>query len=88
MKKLLKHLSEKLLQMYKGTIGNDVKENGKSLFHFYLISCIDIIFINMEKQESEFFLVIMVLRKWINVSLSWLHSSLHSGIADHLHLHF
>ena len=41
--------------MYKCTLGNDVKENAKSLFHFYSISCIDIIFINMEKQESRFF---------------------------------
>ena len=50
--------------MYKCTLTNDVKENAKSSFHFYLISCIYIIFVNMEKQESQFFLVITVLRKW------------------------
>ena len=51
--------------MYKCTLANDVKENAKGSFHFYLISCIDIIFINMEKEESQFFLVITVLRKWV-----------------------
>ena len=50
-KKLLNHLLQKLLQMYKCTLANDVKENAKSSFHFYVISCIYyiIIFINMEK---------------------------------------
>ena len=50
--------------MYKCTIGNDVKENPKSSSQFNLISCIYIIFINMETWESQFFLVITVLRKW------------------------
>ena len=62
-KKLLKHLSEKLPHMYKCTLVNDVKENAKSSFCFYLISCIHIVFIKMEKQELQFFLVITVLRK-------------------------
>ena len=51
--------------MYKCTIANDVKENAKSSSQFHLISCIYIIFINMEKQESQFLLVITVLRKWV-----------------------
>ena len=50
--------------MYKCTIGNDLKENPKSSFQFNLISCIYIIFVNIEKQESRFFIVITVLRKW------------------------
>ena len=41
--------------MYKCTIANDVKENAKSSSHFHLISCIYIIFLNMEKRESQFF---------------------------------
>ena len=51
--------------MYKCTIANDVKEKAKSSSQFHLISCIYIIFVNMEKRESRFFLVIMVLRKWV-----------------------
>ena len=51
--------------MYKCTIANDVKENAKSSSQFHLISCIYIIFVNMEKRESRFFLVITVLRKWV-----------------------
>ena len=41
--------------MYKCTIANDVKENPKSSSQFNLISCIYIIFVNMEKRESQFF---------------------------------
>ena len=52
--------------MYKCTIANDVKENAKSSSHFHLISCIYIIFVNMEKRESQFFLVITVLRNWVS----------------------
>ena len=55
--------------MYKCTIANDVKENPKSSSQFNLIGCIYIIFINMEKQESRFFLVITVLRKWVSYKL-------------------
>ena len=65
--KLLNDLLQKLVQMYKCTIANDVKENPKSSSQFNLISCIYIIFVNMEKLESRFFLVITVLRKWVTV---------------------
>ena len=51
--------------MYKCTIANDLKENAKSSSQFHLISCIYIIFINIEKRESQFFLVITVLRKCV-----------------------
>ena len=64
-KKLLNDLLQKLVQMYKCTIVNDVKENAKSSFHFHLISCIYIIFISMENRESQIFLVITVFRKWV-----------------------
>ena len=57
--------------MYKCTIGNDLKENPKSSFQFNLISCIYIIFVNIEKQESRFFIVITVLRKWVHVEFLW-----------------
>ena len=50
-KKLLNDLLQKLVKMYECTIGNDVKENPKSSFQFNLISCIYIIFVNIEKQE-------------------------------------
>ena len=62
--KLLNDLLQKLVKMYKCTIGNDLKENPKSSFQFNLISCIYIIFVNIKKQESRFFIVITVLRKW------------------------
>ena len=65
-KKLLNDLLQKLVQMYKCTIANDVKENVKSSSQFHLISCIYVIFVNMEKLESQFFLVIMVWRKWVH----------------------
>ena len=64
-KKILNDLLQKLVKMYKCTIANDLKENPKSSSQFNLISCIYIIFVNMEKRESQFFLVITVLRKWI-----------------------
>ena len=63
-KKLLNDLLQKLVKMYKCTIGNDLKENPKSSFQFNLISCIYKIFVNIEKQVSRFFIVITVLRKW------------------------
>ena len=66
--------------MYKCTIATDVKENAKSSSHFHLISCIYMIFINMEKRESQFFLVIMVLRKWVQLEAESLHSSLMSSL--------
>ena len=62
-KKLLNELLQKLVKMYECTLGNDLKENPKSSFQFNLISCIYIIFVNIEKQESRFFIVIMLLRK-------------------------
>ena len=62
-KKLLNDLLQKLVKMYECTLGNDLKENPKSSFQFNLISCTYIIFINIEKQESGFFIVITVLRK-------------------------
>ena len=64
-KKLLNHLLQNLLQMYQCTLANDVKVNAKSSFQFYLISWIYIIFENMEKGESQLFLMITVLRKWV-----------------------
>ena len=53
--KFLNDLLHKLVQMYKCTIANDVKENPKNSSQFNLISCIYIIFINMEKRKSQFF---------------------------------
>ena len=54
-KKLLKHLSERLPDIYKSTPVNDIKENAKNSFHFYLISCIHKIFKKWKSKTYNFF---------------------------------
>ena len=83
-KKLLNDLLQKLVQMYKCTIVNDVKENARSSSHFHLISCIYVIFINMEKRESRSFLEIAVLRKWVNIT-SLQNLTQNQNILDYFH---